>query len=279
MDTFPGPALLFCPADRPERFAKAANVADMVILDLEDGVAPADKPAARDNLMRSTLDPDRTIVRINPAKTPDHVQDLALLTRTPYRVIMLAKAEHPDDVRRISAALGGADVIALCETARGVVNADDLAAEAATGALMWGAEDLIVSLGGRSSRRADARYRDVARYARSRVLLAAGARGKAAIDAVHLNITDLEGLRAEADDAADSGFAASACIHTSQVEPIRLAYQPHPVELNAARALLAAAEGQPGVFAFEGRMVDEPILRQARRILASEPDVPNDLPD
>lgn len=274
MDAFPGPALLFCPADRPGRFSKAANVADVVILDLEDGVALADKPAAREHVLASTLDPARTIIRINPAKTPDHALDLALLKLTPYRAIMLAKAERPDDVRRVSAELGGAQIIALCETALGVLNADELAVEAATSALMWGAEDLIVSLGGRSSRQADGRYRDVARQARSQVLLAAGARGKAAIDAVHLTIGDLDGLREEAEDAAQSGFVASACIHPSQVETIRLAYKPHPVELNAARALLAAAESQPGVFAFEGRMIDEPILRQARRLLAAAPHHP-----
>jgi citrate lyase subunit beta / citryl-CoA lyase len=274
MDAFPGPALLFCPADRPERFAKAASLADGVIIDLEDSVATGDKPAARQHVLSSTLDPARTIIRVNPANTPDHALDLAMVRQTAYRLIMLAKAEHPDDVRRVSTELGGAGVIALCETAQGVVRAADIAAEAATIALMWGAEDLIVSLGGRSSRHEDARYRDVARHARSQVLLAAGASGKAAIDAVHLDIPDLAGLREEAEDAAASGFAATACIHPTQVSAVRAAYRPSPVELNAARALLAAAESQPGVFAFEGRMIDEPILRQARRLLAAAADLP-----
>ena len=158
-------------------------------------------------------------------------------------------------------------VVALCETALGVVNAAELAAEPATVALMWGAEDLIVSLGGRSSRHTDGRYRDVAVQARSQVLLAAGAHGKAAIDAVHLNIADLEGQRREAEDAAASGFAATACIHPSQVEVIRSAYRPTDSEVARATAMLAAAEGAAGVFAFEGQMVDQPVLSQARRLL------------
>ena len=89
---------------------------------------------------------------------------------------------------------------------------------------MWGAEDLVASLGGTSSRHADGSYRDVARAARANVLLAAGAAGIPAIDTVHLDIDDLDGLRAEAEDAAASGFAATACIHPSHVAVIREAY-------------------------------------------------------
>jgi citrate lyase subunit beta/citryl-CoA lyase len=133
---------------------------------------------------------------------------------------------------------------------------------------MWGAEDLMVSLGGRSSRHADGRYRDVAAHARSRVLLAAGAHARAAIDSVYLDIADLDGLRAEATDAAASGFAAKACIHPSQVEPVRTAFQPSAAELDWAARVLSVAETAAGVFAFEGRMVDEPILNQARRLQA-----------
>lgn len=270
-----GPALLFCPADRPDRFAKAATAADAVIIDLEDGVAPADREAARRNLHEVPLDPESTIVRVNPVGTPDHDLDLVALARTAYRTVMLAKAERAADVRQLTALFNtGGDpdapalrVIALCETALGVLNAPELAAEPATIALMWGAEDLIVSLGGRSSRNTDGGYRDVARHARSQVLLASAAHGVAAIDAVHLDIDDTEGLAAEASDAAASGFAATACIHPSQVAVVRAAYRPSPAEIGRATALLRAAEGASGVFAFEGQMVDEPILNQARRLL------------
>ena len=256
-----GPAILFCPADRPERYAKAAQLADAVILDHEDAVAPHDKAAARQALVAHPLDPARTIVRINHAGADDHELDLDALSSTGYRMVMLAKASGAGDLDR----LGDYQVIALCETARGVVNAAEIAAADCVVALMWGAEDLVASLGGTSSRHPDGRYRDVAVQARAAVLLAAGAHGTAAIDTVHLDIADTEGLATEARDAAASGFTATACIHPGQVATIRSAYAPSDDELEYARAVIASAEGQRGVFAFRGRMVDEPLLALARR--------------
>ncbi|WP_247828624.1 HpcH/HpaI aldolase/citrate lyase family protein [Arthrobacter antioxidans] len=262
-----GPALLFCPADRPERYAKAADRSDTVILDLEDAVAPAAKESAREALAVSALDPERTVVRLNAVGTPDFAPDCDAVRRTPYRTVMLAKTESPDDVAAVRAALGAVDVIALCETARGVVNAVEIARTEGVSALMWGAEDLVASLGGTSSRRPDGAYRAVALQARSQVLLAAGAADRQAIDAVYVDIADLEGLAAEADDAVASGFAAKACIHPGQVAAVRAAFAPAEAEVERARAILAAAENERGVFTFEGRMVDEPILRHARSVL------------
>jgi citrate lyase subunit beta/citryl-CoA lyase len=257
-----GPALLFCPADRPERYGKAAERADAVILDLEDAVAPGAKVAAREALVANPLDPARTVVRVNPADTDDFALDLAALARTGYRLVMLAKARHGQAER-----LDHFDVIALCETAVGVLEASAIATESNVVALMWGAEDLVASLGGTSSRFPNGRYRDVAAQARSTVLLAAAASGKAAIDSVHLDIADTAGLEGEARDAAAVGFVASACIHPSQVAVIRTAYAPTTAELGAARALLAAAVGQRGVFRFDGRMVDGPVLRHAEQVV------------
>jgi citrate lyase subunit beta/citryl-CoA lyase len=254
---------LFCPADRPERFAKAEHAADMVILDLEDGVAPGDREAARRAVQQSRLDPSRTVVRVNPAGTADHGLDLEMLATTPYDIVMLSKTESADQV----AALSPLRVIALCETPRGVVAAPAIAACPSTAALMWGAEDLVAALGGRASRRADGGYRHVARTARSLVLLAAGAGEVAAIDAVHLDIGDTEGLREEASDAAASGFAATACIHPSQVAIVREAYRPTVDEVAWAQGVIAAAADARGVFSHEGRMVDAPVLRHARHIL------------
>ena len=260
-----GPALLFCPADRPDRFAKAAERADAVILDLEDAVGAEDKTAARGHVIEAELDPARTIVRVSAPGTAAFVADMASLSQTDFRTIMVAKAESAKALAAIDARFS---VIALCETARGVAVADKLAASERVVALMWGAEDLVASLGGTSSRHRDGQYRDIARHARSRVLLAARARGKAAIDAVHLDIADTDGLRAEAEDAAASGFTATACIHPSQAEVIRAAYRPDPALTEWAARVLRAAEGQGGVFRYEGRMIDEPVLVHARRILS-----------
>lgn len=259
-----GPALLFCPADRPDRFEKAIKRADAVILDLEDAVRPENKQLARDALLQHSLDPSRTVVRVNPASTEHFVADLDALANTEYRWVMLPKTESVADI----AALGSRyRVIALCETAAGVFAAPEMARQDTVEALMWGAEDLVASLGGTSSRFDDGSYREVARFARSHVLLAAGAGGKAAIDTVYLDIGNTDGLRAEARDAVASGFAASACIHPAQVATIRDAFRPSETESSAAEALLRFAETASGVFRFEGRMVDEPALRHARSIV------------
>lgn len=260
-----GPALLFCPGDRPERFAKAAERADAVILDLEDAVAHDAKAAARANVRDADLDPRRVIVRVNSADTEWFAEDVAMLAESPFRTVMVAKVEEPAALDVFDAEFS---VIALCETARGISAADRIAAHDRVVALMWGAEDLIASLGGTSSRDPDGRYRDVARFARARVLIEAAACGKAAIDAVHIDIDDIAGLTAEATDAAASGFLATACIHPGQVSAIRRAYAPSTATLTWAREVLAAAEGERGVFRFRGHMIDEPLLRHARALAA-----------
>ena len=119
-----GPALLFCPADRPDRFAKAAAAADMVILDLEDGVNAGDRAAARASVTENLLDPQRTILRVNPVDSVDFRLDLEALDQTPYSMVMLAKTESGEQVE----ALAGRRVIALCETARGVLESSTIAA-------------------------------------------------------------------------------------------------------------------------------------------------------
>ena len=114
-----GPALLFCPADRPDRYQKAVDAADLVVLDLEDAVADSNKEAARHALRTTPIDPARVVVRVNPVGTTHHERDLEALSRTRYRRVMLAKTETVQDLYT----LAHWQVIALCETARGVLNA------------------------------------------------------------------------------------------------------------------------------------------------------------
>ncbi|MDT5105841.1 MAG: citrate lyase subunit beta / citryl-CoA lyase, partial [Mycobacterium sp.] len=155
-----GPGWLFCPADRPERFEKAAAAADVVILDLEDGVAAKDREAARGALIDTPLDPGRTVVRVNPVTTPDHELDLKALARTEYTTVMLAKTEAPEQI----ASLAPLDVVVLIETPlAALVVAELVRVDNALGA-MWGAEDLFAALGGTANRNADGSYRDVARH-------------------------------------------------------------------------------------------------------------------
>ncbi|HEY7278416.1 MAG TPA: CoA ester lyase [Trebonia sp.] len=268
--SLPGPALLFCPADRPDRYAKALAAADAAILDLEDGVGADGKDAARAALVASDLDPARVIVRVNATGTPEHAADIAALRGTPYRLIMLPKAETRAQLDGL-----GADwrVVALCETALGVVNAAEVAAAPNVIAVMWGAEDLIASMRGRTSRFPDGRYRDVALHARSAVLLAASAHGRSAVDSVYVNIPDLDGLAAEAEDAAASGFTLKGCIHPSQVAVVRKAFQADEAQVAWARRVLAAARDtsarDKGAIKVDGQMIDAPLIRQAEAILAS----------
>lgn len=258
-----GPAWLFCPADRPERFAKAAATADVVILDLEDGVSADAKQAARQAVIDTPLDPATTMVRVNPIDTADHRDDMAAIAKTAYRTIMLPKCESD----ALPAPLGDYHIVALIETPTGAMNLREiLAAEPVVGA-MWGAEDLIAGLGGSSSRKQSKIYRDVARHVRSSVLLAAKSQGKLAIDSVYLDIPDRDGLAAECEDAVAAGFDVKVAIHPTQIPVIAAGFRPDPQTVDWARRVLAAAEHERGVFAFEGQMVDAPVLRHAEQVL------------
>jgi len=265
-----GPGWLFCPADRPERFEKAAAAADVVILDLEDGVAAKDRDAARQALIDSPLDPARTVVRINPSATPDHQLDLDALSRTDYNVVMLAKTESPRQVRD----LAPREVVVLIETPLGAIEVNELARMENAFAVMWGAEDLFAATGGTANRWPDGSYRDVAKHVRSQSLLAAKAFGRLALDSVYLDIKNLDGLRAESDDAVAVGFDAKVAIHPTQVAVIRSAYAPTDQQVDWARRVLEAAQSERGVFQFEGQMVDMPVLRRAERIMALTPENP-----
>ena len=258
-----GPAWLFCPADRPERFAKAAAAADVVILDLEDGVAAADRAAARKALLGNPLDPARTVVRVNAAGTADYDADLETLACTEYACVMLPKCESAQQVR----ALAPRQVIILVETPRGAVTvAESVQADNAIG-VMWGSEDLFAALGGTANRKPDGTLRDVAKHVRSASLLAAKAYSRLALDSVYLDIKDLDGLREEVDDAVAVGFDAKVAIHPSQVPVIRAGYTPEPDQIAWARRVVAAARDNRGVFQLDGKMVDMPVLRRAQHIV------------
>jgi len=265
-DWLPGPAWLFCPADRPDRYPKALAVADVVVVDLEDAVAPHARDSAREALgglvESGVLDVERTVVRVNSAGTADHAADVALAQQLGIRRLMLAKTERVGDVRALPH-----QVVVLLETPAGVERAGELARAANVVAVMWGADDLVAGLGGTASRYPDGRYRDVARYARSRSLVAAKAAGRLALDAVHMDLDDAAGLSAACQDAVAVGFDATVAIHPSQVEVIRTAYTPSPESIAWAQRLLDHVGDHRGVTTFEGCMVDGPIYRQAERVL------------
>lgn len=263
-----GPVVLFCPGDRPDRYVRAAASADSVILDLEDAVAPTAKAGARASVVRALVDgrvdAARTVVRINPLDGPWGRKDVAALVDSPVTTLMLPKASDPGELE----ALAHWWVVALCETAAGVTAAQRLAQADNCCALMWGGEDLTADLGGRTSRGPDGGYLSLVTHARTAVLLAAGAERRPALDGVFLDVHDDDGLAAETAQAVGMGFAAKAAIHPRQVPHIREAFAPTEQELSWAREVMDAVSAG-GVTTVRGRMVDEPLLRQARTIVAS----------
>lgn len=261
-----GPALLFCPGNRPERFAKAAAAADTVILDLEDAVGPDGKDAARDAVVAalSELDPAATLVRVNAPGSAWYDDDVAALAAHPDVAVMLPMATRASDVT----ALAPRPVVALCETARGVLAAPEIADAPNCTGLMWGSEDLVADLGGRPGRAPDGGYRPAVEQARTRILYAARAAGITPVDTVLVAIDDLDTLRLDSAGAVASGYAAKACIHPKQVTVVREAFLPTDDEVADAREVLAAAgEHAGGVFRLHGRMIDAPVLAHAREVL------------
>ncbi|MET0451814.1 MAG: CoA ester lyase [Mycobacterium sp.] len=261
-----GHAMLFCPADRPDRFRKALEAADAVIIDLEDAVSPDGKDRARDTVSDalSWLPPDRTVVRINSPRTDTGVADLEMLRHSPARFVMVPKVEAEEEIE-MAAPL---TVIALCETARGIQRVPVLANADGCVAVMWGGEDLTADIGGSRSRGTDGAYLPHVQYARSRTLIAAAAAGIAAWDGVYLDIADLAGLENETRDAVCMGFDAKVIIHPSHAAVVRRTYRPADDQIRWAGKLLDAVRAAgSGVTTFDGRMVDGPLIQMAENIL------------
>lgn len=256
MSTFTTPvAPLFVPADRPERFAKAAaSGADAVILDLEDAVAPDRKGAARAALACDFTDKP-VIVRVNALGTPWHDDDMAAVARLPFAAIMLPKAEVAAE---IAALAERTPVIALVETARGMGCVREIAMHGRASILALGTVDYVADLG-------CAHTRDALLAARSEIVLASRLGGLAApIDGVTLDVRDAAAARDDARHARRMGFAGKLAIHPAQVPAILEGMAPDAAERAWARRVLDSGEG---AVALDGMMVDEPVRMRARTIL------------
>ncbi len=280
---------LFVPGHRADRFDKALDsAADAVVLDLEDAVAPDDKPAAR-ALVAQRLAPasaherDRLIVRINDVSTPWFAADLEMLCRAGVVTVMLPKAEHPETVALVRGACPGMSphgrpkgeslsakhegspirVLALIETARGVLKAEAIAEAEGVSRLVFGTIDFALDLGLSD----DPAGLD---HAASRIALASRAAGlPAPVAGVTAAIDDEPRLLADLARARVHGFDAKLCIHPRQVEPIHRALRPGAAELAWARRVVEAAS-HGGAAQVDGRMVDKPVLLRAQALLARE---------
>ena len=271
-------SLLFVPGDRPERFEKAlASGADAVILDLEDSVAPASKPKARDSVrtfVRRHAGETALLVRINPLASPEFEDDLAALSGLQPFALMLPKAEGAASVRKLASALASALPILpiATETPSAIfeIGSYQDVSDKLCG-LTWGAEDLPAAIGASTARRTDGRYTPPYELARSLTLFAAHAAAVPAIDTVYPDFRDLNGLRAYVGRARRDGFSGMLAIHPSQVETINHAFTPDASEIAWAQKVAAAFAAQPdaGVIQLDRRMLDLPHLKLALRLLES----------
>ncbi|MFT3872355.1 MAG: CoA ester lyase [Nocardioides sp.] len=258
---------LFVPGDRPERFDKAAAAgADIVILDLEDAVSPGAKQFARDAVV-TWVGGARTpfAVRINAVDRPGHKDDLATLAGLGRpTVVMLPKAEDPGTVAAVLAALPvGSAVVALIETALGVIRATDIAQSPGVVRLAFGSYDFAAGLG------VDPDHPPALAAARSMLVLASAvAQLEGPVDGVTGDVYDHDRLVADVEAAVALGFAGKLCVHPTQVSPAASALAPTAEEVAwAAKVLAAVSEGGgQGVVLLDGRMVDAPVIARAKRL-------------
>lgn len=256
-------SLLFVPADRPERYAKAlAAGADAVIIDLEDAVAPAAKDGARAALA-AWLDPAHPVlVRINAADSPWFAADLELLAQPGIGAVVLPKAEHADDVVVASQAGGGLAVLPLIESALGFEQRQALACADRVERLVFGYIDFQSDLNMRCSE-------DELLPFRAGLVLASRLAGIAPpIDGPCTAIDDAELLQGDALRARRLGFGGKLCIHPRQVALVNRCFAPSAQEIAWAQTVIAAdARSGGAVVAVDGRMVDRPVVLRAATIL------------
>lgn len=251
---------LFVPADRPDRFAKAAaSGADAVILDLEDAVADDRKDAARAALRNDFTDLP-VLMRINAAGTPWHEKDLVALRGLNPSAVILPKAEDPASVAAVIAALGGATpVIALIETGLGLCRCRAIAALPGLCRLAFGSIDYCADLGCEH-------LREVLLPVRSELVLASRLAGIAApLDGVTARLDDLSETFDDAKHARAVGLTGKLCVHPAQIPEARRAFLPSEAEIDWARRVLASGDGAVSV---DGAMVDAPVRLRAKSILA-----------
>ncbi|WP_247009010.1 HpcH/HpaI aldolase/citrate lyase family protein [Halorientalis litorea] len=270
-------SLLFSPGDQPALLRKAPETgADGVIFDLEDAVAPDEKTTARDAvhevLTDPAFDPDCEVcVRLDPVGAGAAADVAAVLDGDPrLDSVMLPKVSDAADVTALGDLLadhGAAlSVLAIVESAAAVLAAEDIARADPTDALVFGAEDLAVDIGAARSVEGGETM-----YARQRVVLAASAAGVDALDSIHADIEDTEGLAADATTARRLGFDGKVAIHPDQIPVINDAFTPPAERVEWAERVLeaseaAAAEGR-GVVRVDGEMVDAPVVARAERVL------------
>jgi citrate lyase subunit beta/citryl-CoA lyase len=282
-------SLLFVPGDSERKLAKSAGVrADVLILDLEDSVVPAQKQIARMNVrayIAGSAERARTQlwVRINPVELPEAMMDLAAVMSAGPDGIIQPKTRSPDDVIRLCHYLDAFEAQHGLEA--GITKILPVATETPQAifslggfercgkrlaGLTWGAEDLSTAVGATTNKQDDGSWAHPYQLARSLCLFGAHAAGVPAIDTLYADFRDAAGLRAACALARRDGFSGKVAIHPDQVAVINECFTPSAEEAAHARRIIALFEANPGVgtLAMDGQMLDIPHLRQAQRIAA-----------
>lgn len=279
-------ALLFMPGDDRHKIEKGAALdVDSIVMDLEDGVAATHKEQARETVRTALREVNfnraERLVRINPIfEDGIYMDDLEATIEAHPDGYVLPKVERAGQVRSVDAYLtraerkygwldGSVRLLALIETAKGVTNLRKIARSSPRlTALIFGAEDLAGSIGATRTEDGWEVF-----YARSAVVLHAKANGMDAIDSPFVNLTAEDShLIAEAERASYMGYTGKLAIHPKQVAPLQKVFTPTPEQIDSARQLVDAfqthQEAGEGVFVFDGRMIDAPMVRAAELILA-----------
>ena len=282
-------SLLFVPGDSERKFARARDCgADALILDLEDSVAPPEKANARAHvagLIENEPKQDWSFfVRINALDTGLTLDDLAAVVKPGLDAVLIPKVNGAVDLERIAFYLDALE--AKADMPPGTVKLASLATETpkamfALGsyapahprliALTWGAEDLAAALGAADNKEPDGSWTFPYQLARAQCLFAALAAEVMPIDTVYTDFRDAEGLERDCRRSRRDGFVGRLAIHPDQVAAINRAYAPSEAEVAHARKIVAAFDANPGAGALgvDGKMVDIPHLKAARKILAS----------
>jgi citrate lyase subunit beta/citryl-CoA lyase len=277
-------SFLFVPADSEKKLAKAkTSPADALILDLEDSVAPENRVRAR-GLAREYLqagDSSKLWVRINPVGSADFVADMAAVIAGAPAGLIVPKPDGPEALHILDAHLitleteaglpiGSTHLMPVAtETPTAVLSLSAYRSPPPRlAALSWGAEDLAAALGAATNRDETGAFLFIHQMVRAQMLLAAKAAGVAAIETLHADFRDRDGLVRVARAAQREGFSGMLAIHPDQVEIINAAFTPSDDDVAYARRVVAAFASGVGVAQLDGKMLDRPHLTQAEKVLA-----------
>ena len=282
-------SLLFVPGDSDKKFARASQgAADVLILDLEDAVAPSMKEAARGTVAGWLDQADQVaaslFVRINPLSSGLAEGDLDSVVRPGLAGLVVPKADSAADVATLGTALDRLEAAAgmAAGTVKILVVATETpAAMFALGSytpahprlvgLTWGAEDLSSAIGATTNKEADGTWTEPYRLARSLCLFAAASAGVIPVETLYADFRDAEGLEADCRRSRRDGFLGRIAIHPDQVEAINRCFTPSEAEVAEARKIAAAFAANPdlGTIGIDGKMYDIPHLKAAHKTLAA----------